>query len=223
MGRRLIPAAFALAVMLGASAVASARLPGEPRLQLNPADVARARSAQLRVSDLPPIFRADPKGHAMPLIPRCADYPGDRSSTTVTGDAAATFAGGTPAVGSKTLFFRTQADLERYWKSTVRTRFVTCDAHVYVTTRKPNIRAKTLFAKQIPLGATGNDRAVAYRTITRMSMPGYAPWDWYQTRVFLASGRGLSTIQIAEAIRPCICYVSLARVLGRRLIDASHR
>src|SRR3954452_21863674 len=220
MGRRLVPAAMAFALVLAASA--SAGLPGVPRVAHNAADMARAKSAQIRQSDLPSYFRVDPKRRAEPLIPQCGDYPGDRSSTTVTGEAMATFTGGTPVVGSKTLFFKTSADLDRYWKRTVRNRFVTCDAHVYASTRKPSIVARTLFARQLPLGGTGTERAAAYRTITRQTAVGYGTWDWYDTRVFLASGRGLSEIQVEEAMRPCACYVTLARVLGRRLIAASH-
>jgi hypothetical protein len=155
------------------------------------------------------------------MIPHCGNYPGDRSSTTVTGEAKSTFIGGTPIIGSKTLFFKSQLDLERYWQETVQKAFATCEAHLYATSRKANIKAKTLFAKLIPLGATGSDRAVAYRRITRVSTPGYAPTDWYQTRVFLSSGRGLSMLEIGEAVRPCLCYTSFARVLALRLIDAA--
>jgi hypothetical protein len=220
-GRHLRRASLicALALLLVAPAIAAAP-PGVPREQLNSVDMGRAESAVLRLSDLGAPFRVDPKAIAEPMIPHCGSYPGDRSGTTVTAEAKSAFAARTPHIGSKTLFFKTPTDLDRYWALTVRTPFVTCEAKAYVLGRARGVKAKTLFASAIPIGATGADHAVAFRTITRLSIAGHPPWSWYRTFVFLSSGRGLTMLKIEEADRACVCSTGLARVLALRLIKA---
>ena len=208
-----------LGLLLVAPATA-ADPPGVPREQFNAADMSRANSAKLRLSDLRPPFRVDPKAISEPMIPHCGSYPGDRSGTTITAEAKSAFAGGTPHIGSKTLFFRSQIDLEHYWALTVRAAFVACEAKVYALGRQHGVKAKTLFAKAIPLGATGADRAVAYRTITQLSIAGRPPWRWYRTFIFISEGRGLTMLKIEEATRACVCHTGLARVLALRLIEA---
>jgi len=212
--------ACALALLLVAPALA-AGLPGVPREQLSSVDMRRAESAVLRLSDLRAPFRVDPKAIAEPMIPHCGSYPGDRSATTVTAEAKSAFAGGTPHIGSKTLFFKSQIDLDRYWALTVRAPFVKCEAKAYALGRAREVKAKTLFANAISIGATGADHAVAYRTITQLSIVGHTPWNWYRTFVFLSSGRGLTMLKIEEADRPCVCSTALARVLALRLIKAA--
>jgi hypothetical protein len=196
--------------------------PGAPRKAYRPADVRRANSALLRKSDLIASFAVDPKEAGVPLIPHCPDFPGDRSNVTITGQAKSAFTDGTDAMGSSSLFFKTRSDLDRYWTATVRERFVSCDAELYATTRREGVQAETLFASEIPLGATGAQTAKAFRMITHLS-DANAAVDRYQTMVFLRSGRGLTMIRILYFNQPCDCYTGLARLLAQRLIRANRR
>ena len=156
------------------------------------------------------------------MIPHCADFPGDRSATTITGHAKSSFSDGVDVIGSSSTVFKSDGDLDRYWALTVRRRFASCDAKAYASTRRAGLTTKTLMAGQIPLRATGAQRAVAFRTITRVSASGYRPLDWYQTVVFLRQGRALAAIKIGYVNQPCTCYTGLARRLAGRLVDASH-
>ncbi len=196
--------------------------PGAPRDAYRPADVRRAQSALLRKSDLISSFDADPKEAGVPLIPHCSDFPGDRSNVTITGYAKSAFTDGPDAMGSSTLFFKTRADLNRYWAATVRQRFVSCDAEAYAASRREGVQAETLFAKEIRLAATGAQGAKAFRMVTNLS-DGTATVDRYQTTVFLRSGRGLSMIRIAYLNQACDCQDGLAKRLAQRLIRANRR
>jgi hypothetical protein len=224
VGRRLGFVAAALAVLPFVAAAAFALdEPGSPKMKFRPADMRRANSAVLRQADIGvSYFRVDPKGYGVPMIPRCSGYPGDRSNTTITGEAMSSFVGGTPVMGSRTLFFKTPADLDRYWALTVKRRFATCLAKAYASTRRSDVDARTILATQLPDFATGVERMAAFRTVTRLSTPQYPTWDWYQTYVFLREGRGLTIFRTAEADHPCVCYTVLARKLALHLIDAGH-
>jgi hypothetical protein len=213
----------AVALLVAAPALAlSDGSPGAPRLQLRAADNRRAKSALLRRSDLISTFRVDPRGGGVPMIPRCADFPGDRSGITITGYAKSSFSDGVDVIGSSSTVFKSDGDLDRYWALTVRPRFASCDAKAYASTRRAGLTTKTLMARQIRLPATGAQRAAAFRTITRVSARGYEPLDWYQTVVFLREGRALAAIKIGYVNQACSCYTGLARRLAGRLIDASH-
>jgi hypothetical protein len=213
----------ALGLLVATPAIARPAGPaGMPRLQLRAADSRRAKSALLRRSDLISTFRVDPHGSGVP-IPRCADFPGDRSSITITGLAKSSFTDGTDVMASSSIVFKSYGDLDRYWARTVRPRFATCNAEAYASTRSAGVKMKTLMARQIRIGATGAERAAAFRTITRVWFGGHSPVDWYQTVVFLRQDRGLAAIKIGYANQPCNCQTGLARRLAGRLIEASHR
>ncbi len=195
---------------------------GMPRLQLRAADNRRAKSTLLRKSDLISTFRVDSRGSGVP-IPRCAGFPGDRSSITITGLAKSSFTDSTDVIASSSIVFKSYGDLDRYWARTVRRRFATCNAEAYASTRSASVKMKTLMARQIRIGATGAERAAAFRTITRVWFSGHRPVDWYQTVVFLRQDRGLAAIKIGYVNQPCDCQTGLARRLAGRLIEASHR
>ena len=212
-----------LVLLLAAPTLAiAADPPGSPRNAYRAADVRRATSALLRKSDLIASFAVDPKEAGVPLIPHCLDFPGDRSNVTVTGQAKAAFTDGADAMGSSTIFFKKRSDLDRYWASTVRERFVSCDAELYAASRREGVQAETMFASAIPLGATGAQAAKAFRMITHLSDANSAV-DRYQTTVFLRWGRGLTMIKILYYNQPCDCYSGLAQRLALRLIKANHR
>jgi hypothetical protein len=110
-----------------------------PRERLTTADNRRARSVLLRKADLIASLRVDRKRTGVPAIPHCTDYPGDRSSITITGDASSAFSDGHNTIGSTALFFKSDTDIDRYWKTTVRPRFATCDADAYKTTLRKDV------------------------------------------------------------------------------------
>jgi hypothetical protein len=223
VGRRLIAGlALGLLLLVATPALAfHARSGGAPRVQFRPADNRRAKASLLRRSDLIATFRRDPRGGGVPMIPHCQGFPGDRSGITITGYAKSAFTDGVDVMGSSSTVFRSDADLVRYWATTVRPRFATCDASAIRRSLGRGVKATTLFAKQLRLGPTGTQRSAAFRTITRVSRRGHTPVDWYQTVVFLGEGRGLAAIKIGYANQPCNCHNGLARRLARRLIAAN--
>jgi hypothetical protein len=219
MGRRLRGIAALAMVFAAPAAALAAPPPGAPREQLNAADNRRAQSVILRQSDMFSGFRTDPT-RTPHLVPHCPDFPGDRSSVTISGDATSSFSYKGNVIASGSVFFKTYADADRYWARTVRARFATCDAEAFKSTLRKGIRAKTLMARQIPIGATGADGATAFRTITRLTVKDVTQ-DWYRTVVFIRSGRGLAIIETGFAVRACECQTGFARRLALRLIDAN--
>jgi hypothetical protein len=77
-----------------------------PDIELNAADVARARSVLIRRSDLISVWGPEPevKATARPGIPRCPGfYMPDRSGLTITGTAESVFTNGADRIGSNAL------------------------------------------------------------------------------------------------------------------------
>jgi hypothetical protein len=194
--------------------------PGEPRSRLTVADNRRAKSVIVRRLDLLPSYRVDTTGMAVPGIAHCGTYPGDRSRITITGSARAGFMNDSSRIGSTALFFKNEGNLEAYWRKTVRAEYVTCFAEYYRTAKRADVIAETIEARQISIGPTGASRVAAFRTVTRLSADGVAPFDWYHTTVFVSTGRGLSIILVGSASHACDCYTDLARDTVRRLRSA---
>ena len=201
--------------------------PGSPRLRLTAADNRRARSALILRSDLIPGFRSAPASKGAPGIPHCADYPGDRSRVIITGEAQSSFLlgrdtfSGRNTIGSRTIFFKSYSDLDRYWRLTVKPRYITCGTELYASGLPPGIQGKTLLARPIPLGPTGAEKGVAFRSIFQLS-DGSNTVDLYDTVVFIRSGRAMSMILVHYHDQPCECQTGLARLLALRLIKATH-
>jgi hypothetical protein len=216
--RRLV--FIAILAFLAPAAAFAGEPPGSPRSQHTTADTLRAKRTVIRLSDLPTTFRIDRTGRGVPMIPQCGAYPGDRSNTTITGEATSSFTDGFDITGSRALFFKSGFDIERYWRQTVRAAFAACDAYVLKQNLKPGAKGRTLLARELPIDRTGADAAAVYRTITRFSVPGHPSYDWYQTTVFVRVGRALAMAKTSYANQPCDCYAAIARGLTRRLREA---
>jgi hypothetical protein len=182
--------------------------------------MSRAKRTVLRQSDLIATFHVDRKRRGVPMIPHCGAYPGDRSNTTVTGEASSSFTDGFNLMGSRALFFGSQLDLEHYWQKTIRTRFATCDAYWLRHSARQGATARTLFAGALPLERTGADAAAAYRSVTHVTFAGHRTYDWYQTTIFVRVGRGFASALIAYRNQPCDCYTGIAQDLTERLSQA---
>jgi hypothetical protein len=205
------------AVALLALVVVQVALAGEPVDRPNAADVKRAKSSLVRLSDLDK-YHVDRKLARAPQIPRCANYPGDRSDITITGFASSSFMYYNDSISSAALFFKTFADGDRYWQKTVRTAFVQCLASKM---NGSGAKQKVMSAKQITIGPTTADRAVAYRMITRVTLPTLKPHYWVETTVFVKYGRGIAVIRIVDLDHVCACYTNIASGLTSRLVTAS--
>lgn len=209
-------------VLVQAGAARPRDLPPQPRKQYTATDMARASSALIRDSDLLPEFQVDPQKLAKPTIPHCSDYPGDRSDITITGSASSAFRYRSAAIGSTTMFFRRYLDADSYWRKTARPAYAPCLARDYATSRGRGVRARTLMAKQIPLGPTSADAGMALRIATHLSGNGFTPLVWYQTIVFVRVARSVTIIAVDYASEPCTCYTSLATTIAGRLREANH-
>jgi hypothetical protein len=127
------------------------------------------------------------------------------------------FTNGGSTIGSTTLFFKNDGNLDAYWRKTVRAEYATCFAEYYAKTRREGVITETIEASQIKIGATGASRIAAFRTVTRLSAEGVTPFDWYYTTVFVSTRRGLSIILVGSAYHACDCYTGLATDAARRL------
>ena len=216
---RTLGAAGAAALALS-SHVAPAGTAVDPRQPVDrptAADNARARSAVTRLADLVAGFRVDVRNERAPLVPHCDGYPGDRSSVTVTGSAKSSFRQGSNSISSSVLYFKTVADAERYWKATVRAKYVQCLAKFVKSIMVEEATTATMLAKQIAIGATSAERAVAYRTITRVEAPGIAPYTWNETVAFVKLSRAIGLVRVVYVNHLCECHTGLALDLTRRL------
>lgn len=217
---RTIGALGAVALLLGSLQVAAAETavdPTQPVHKPTAADTARARAAVTRLADLVAGFKVDVKKQRTPLIPHCAGYPGKRSDVTVTGSANSSFVQGSNSIGSTVLYFKTFADGERYWKATVRAKYVQCLASFVKSIMVDTATTNTVMAKQIAIGATSAERAIAYRTIIRVEAPGIEPYTWSETVAFVKHGRGIGIVRVVYVNHLCECHTGLALDLTRRL------
>ena len=212
--------ALGAALLLGTLHVAVAGTavdPTQPVQKPTAADTARARAAVTRLGDLVAGFTVDVKKQRTPLIPHCDGYPGTRSDVTVTGSASSSFVQGSNSIGSTVLYFKTFADGERYWKATVRATYVQCLAKFVKSIMVDTATTSTMLAKQIAIGATSAERAIAFRTITRVEAPGIEPYTWSETVAFVKQGRGIGIVRVVYVNHLCECHTGLALDLTRRL------
>lgn len=219
-GVRRLGAAVVTVFALGAVQVAlagGAADPKQPLQRFNAADNARARSAVTRLSDLVQGFRVEAKKDRAPLIPHCDGYPGDRSGITVTGTATSSFIHGSNSIASTVLYFKTAADAERYWRTTVRPIFAQCLARFVESIMVETAETSTLMAKRIAIGPTSAEKAIAYRTITHVDAPSVEPHTWSETVAFVKLGRGVGIVRVVYINHLCECHTGIALDLTRRL------
>jgi len=221
-GRKLGAAAIALLALVVVQVAFADDRPDprkQPLVESSAADNASAKSSVIRFSDLVKGFRVDTKQGRTPVIPHCESYPGDRSDITVTGAASSSFMHSSNSISSTALFFKTWADSDRYWQKTIRPKYVQCLA---ATLAFGGVKPRIMLAKQIKIGPTGADQAVAYRLIARVSPAGKKSFDWTETAAFVKVGRSIAMIRIIYINHLCECHTAIAGDLARRLSDANH-
>lgn len=221
----LAAAAAVLFVASGVHAQAEPPAPG-PTMRLAKADVKRARSATLRAADVFSNFRRTSSPGSFPTIAHCDGYPGDRSDSTITGQARSAFRLGSHSIGSTVLWFRTAADANRYWRKTVRLQYIRCRAEglVLVNGAGEHVQPHISQAARVVLRPTGAERAVAYRVIGGVpATPGGGndSYNYLDTNVFLKVGRSVALLRTVWITNNCDCYHRLARVLAKRLKAAA--
>jgi hypothetical protein len=224
MSRRLAGLVTAVAVLAllagsGAAAAPSEGIAPGPVNRLVKADNQRAKATVLRAGDVYSNFVRDRSLRRAPTIAHCGAYPGDRSDITVTGEARSAFTLNSYSIGSAALWFRTTADADRYWRKTVRARYVTCLAErlEFADAEGGVVKPRIAQAARIPLRPTGAEKAVAYRVTAQVTGPGLEPFTWLETAVFVKSGRGIALLRTIWINDNCDCYHGLARVLAKRL------
>jgi len=229
--RRTFGAVAALALIVVQVALADAADPRkQPVEQPTAADTARAKSSLLRRSDLAAQFQVQSQRSQTPRLPTCATYPGDRSDITITGSANTSFQlrgkAGRPVgnrVASSAFFFETASDSDRYWQKTVRPEFVTCLAAslVFGTATKPVRPHRIVLAKEVFLGPVGAEKAVAYRVIADIRLPGKERIYLTETAAFVKVGRAIAAFRITEVDHVCMCHTPIARDVAARLTAAA--
>jgi hypothetical protein len=225
--RRMFGAAVAVLALVVVQVAFAAEWHPDPREQPvdqpNAADNARAKSSIIVLSDLVKGFRANTTQGRAPVVPHCESYPGVRSDITVTGFASSTFMLTFSSISSSAFFFKSNLDSDRYWETTVRLPYIKCLATTLAFGPRNNrYKHRIVSAKQIKIGPTGADKAVAYRLIAHVSRPG-KPFYWVETAAFVKQGRGIAMIRIVYSNYVCECHTGIAYDLARRLGFANRR
>lgn len=220
--RRVAVAGLAL-IALTVVPSAPSGVPSDPKAPVDrstAADNKRAASATTRFRDLVPGFSVDSSKERTPLIPHCDAYPGDRSDVTVTGSATSSFTRANDSIASTVLLFKTGLDSDRYWKATVKPKYVNCLARFVKGMMVESATTTTLMAKQIPIGPTTAEKVMAYRTISRVAAPGIKTYTWSETVAFVKLSRAVGIIRVVWVNYTCDCHTGLALDMTMRLRTA---
>ncbi len=225
VARKSVSAALALLCVALVIVPIALAVPGAPRYTLNAADNKRAQQLLVQKADLLPIYRTDPQRFAEPRVYRCPGlYTPDRSGVTITGSAEHLFTNGSTGVGSNSIgssaaVFRTAADLDTYWRVTVRPAYVKCLAEGYSKGARPDLHAKVVSARAFAVGPTGLARTAGYQLTMLYDIDGERHVI-VRTVVFLAGTRMLAHLVFADVDYRCDCPRSVSRRIALRIIAA---
>jgi hypothetical protein len=160
-------ATLAIALVVVAGAAGSG--PGKQKIELNPADQARARAVVLRRSDLGPGWTGGRIKPDLTSQVSCASYHPKVSDLVVTGAAESQFRGTGIVLANEVEIFRTAAMVDRDWRRSIVPAAVPCLRRTL--TKGLGAQAKVLSFGRIPFPRVGTHSA-AFRGIVAVSALG---------------------------------------------------
>ncbi len=217
-GRRSSVALALLTAILVLVPVALA-VPGAPQYRLIAADNKLAAQLVLKKTDLLPVYHADPTRFAAGRVYRCPGlYMPDRSRVIVTGSAEHVYTnGGSNGIGSSGAVFKTAADLDLYWRETIRPAYAKCLAIGYTKSARKDLKVKIVFARPFDIGPTGVEKTAAFRIRLVYSDKTGASEVVERTIVFLGTGRLLAHLSFGDIEYRCDCPVPITRKIAYRM------
>jgi hypothetical protein len=217
--RRLLFLALALAALATAGAALANHL--DPKKRITPADQARARAMLLKKTDLPPPFRALPRGGGEPHID-CSQVVSEKD-LTLTGDAeGAQFVLGPASVSSAAQVYESAADASASWRRGTSAAGTRCLTDLLRREfERQGIRLVSLRKTAFP---RVSERTVAYRvTLSAATSQGAVPI--YADVVVLSRSRTLAQVFVASGlVAPSRAEeIRLARLVAVRMARAMRR
>jgi hypothetical protein len=212
--RLLVP--FAL---LALAAPAAAGGPRDEKQRLTKTDMAKARHALLRSTDLPAGWRRGPTPPSGSGAERCAGYNPNFSPFTITGKAgssfANTFAGA--QVTSQVQVFPTTAQARGDFLRGAKPGFLKCLARdLRRTLATQGLSGAGVRTRPMAPVAGVGERAMRFRVSVRVAAGGRS-LSFRTDFVILQAGRGIAFVGVAALGKPSLDEVSLARRVAARL------
>jgi hypothetical protein len=210
-----------LVALVAALAVVPVALAGDPRAErqrLNAADMALARKATVRASDLTPGWRRMPVGNVAGEVPRCPGYAPDFSRFTITGRSRSAFQhpAGASIVSSVEVYpsraqavgdyrLGTQPGLARCLRLLLDRDFAAM----------PGVDARIVSSRRVPAPALG-ERSAAYRLAAEFRANGRVIRLFIDV-IALQRGRSLAAVFYTGVYEPVADRASVARAVAARM------
>jgi hypothetical protein len=216
--KRLVPLSLVLLVL--PSFALAARDPHAETEHLNRADMARAKQAAVRKTDLSTGWRLTHSGPPAPGGDQCAGYDPDLSAFIVTGkhetvlEQAASGAG----VQSDVFVFRNVRDASRDFKASATRGFLTCLKSVLLKGfRQEHLQAKISSSRMSTTPRVGT-QSVFYRVVATISPGNGLPnFPMYADVVAFRQGRSQALLMFTAPLVRGRGQVTLARSVARRM------
>jgi hypothetical protein len=209
-------ASLAAVVVFGLALVAAAAAgPRDEKQRLTKADMARARHALVRQSDV----GADWTAVAAPVSsgPRCRGYNPDYSRFTVTGKAGSGFTHGAgSAVASAVELYASSAQASGDWAEGVRPGFLSCFASKLAQQFAKSGLAVSIASKRASHAPRLGAQSMSWHVVFRLSVAGRSvPYylDLYAFRLNRATG----SVSFQSLAKPIPHQTALVRLVASRL------
>jgi hypothetical protein len=174
------------AVLSAGTALAAA---GDPIERHTRADMAKARAAMLRLSDLGSGWKAV----AVQDEPDCRSFRPDESDLVETGEATRLFEAAGSRVGSSAVVYRTRAQALASWRRTVKAAELNCALEGLRSSLPAGARATTVRLGRLAFPRLA-PRTAAFRMVTRISGLPQGTVVLYTDAVILGRGRTIAAL-----------------------------
>jgi hypothetical protein len=211
---RLVSLAAALVFGLALVATAAAG-PRDEKERLTKADMARARHALVRQSDVGPDWTAV----ATPVSsgPRCRGYNPDYSRFTVTGKAGSGFTHGAgTAVASAVELYASYAQASGDWAEGVRPGFLSCFTSKLARQFAKSGVAVSVASKRSNRSPRLGARSMSWHVVFRLSVAGRSV-PYYVDLYAFQLNRATGSVSFQSLGKPVPRQTALARLVASRL------
>jgi hypothetical protein len=201
-GARRAVLAVSLAVLTGALLV-SAAAAKQPRRAYTPAGTALAKSIVLRLSDLPPAWKADPSGSGGGGSVTCKSFDPDQSDLTTVGHAERSYESrdGLATASSIIGVFQSAAQARTSWNRVVRPAMLDCISQLFSEgASNKTTKTRVLSARRYELSVPA-PRSAAYRLVADVATQG-THIRAYLDLIFAAGGSANTVMLVTSLVSP---------------------
>jgi hypothetical protein len=191
-----------------------------PREHLVAADMAIARKAVLRPSDMQPVWER--VRLSTDAGPGCLQNNPDLSRFTVTGKARSAFEGGQSRIESRVRLFANAGQAALYFEATSNRTILRCIRDgVKEALRKAGLQPRVMYArfqKEPPIGSQTAHYVIGYELTLQDGTRQSYPVDMLTFQVGRAVGAlSFNFVPSEDGSRPCPCELEHARLVASRL------